>query len=395
MNSTSTKIGLYIHIPFCSSKCNYCDFYSETKDFHRVGNVIKEIIEQLKYHMDIMESPEIETIFIGGGTPSLIPLKDLRLLFKYISEIAHNVIEWSIESNPESITKEFLLLCHEYGVNRLSVGIQSFNNILLKTLGRNADSEDITRGLNLVKQHWTGSLNLDLISSIPGQNKEMVREDIKKALSYRPDHISFYSLSVEEGTGLEDEISKGIITELSEVESEEVWFSGRDLLLEAGYNNYEISNYTRNKPCLHNVNYWELKPYLGLGPGAVSTIIDSKGDITRITNSKSISEFLAGMKSKWGESKEKITPKEFLTDYIVMGLRLKQGIDKKRFFSIFGYEIDQLIKITNELESENVIDNSKTHYKLTESGFDIMNSVCVKILDSLENIDISKVSWFY
>lgn len=395
MNSLSTSIGLYIHIPFCSSKCKYCDFYSETTGFDRITKVVKELVAQLKYHYKRLGSPKINTVFIGGGTPSLIPADELKYLLKSVGELAENPVEWSIESNPESITKEFLQICSDYGVGRLSIGIQSFNNRLLKILGRKTDYNQIVKGLDLVKKYWGGSINLDLISSIPGQSEEMIIDDINKALSYNPEHISFYSLSIEEGTDLEDEISKGIIQELTDTESELIWLKGREILLNTGYNNYEISNYTKNSPCLHNLNYWELKPYLGIGPGAVSTLLESDGVIKRVTNSKSISDFIAGQKSNWGESSEVISPKEFLTDYIIMGLRLKKGIDKARFKSIFKCDIETVISITPDLIDEGSIESSITHYKLTQTGFDIMNNVCVKILESLENIEIKSAHWFY
>lgn len=395
MNLASSKISLYIHIPFCSSKCKYCDFYSETVGFHRINNLITMLIAQLSNRFEKYGSPEIETIFIGGGTPSILPNSELRRLLEYVSTIAPTAIEWTIESNPESITEEFLNTIDIYGVNRLSIGVQSFNNDLLKTIGRKATREQIDSALALVKKNWIHPFSLDLISSLPGQTVKMVQNDIKEALKYKPDHISFYALSLEEGTPLEDEVSKGIIEELNENISENIWLKGRTILNNAGYNNYEVSNYTIDSPSIHNSNYWELKPYLGIGPGAVSTLINEKGEIIRIQNKKSITEFLKGPDSLWGETLEVQTPKSLFEDYIIMGLRLKKGINRSRFVRIFHTDIKYTIPILNDLIDEDLMVLTDDFLSLTDHGFDIMNSILIRILDSIDNIKIEKADWFY
>ncbi|OQY40545.1 MAG: hypothetical protein B6229_01380 [Spirochaetaceae bacterium 4572_7] len=395
MNLLSTSISLYVHIPFCSSKCKYCDFYSETSGFNRITGVVDQLIAELEYHYYKLNKPNIETVFIGGGTPSLISNRELERLFKSIQVIAPKVKEWTIESNPESITKEFLKTCSTYGVTRLSIGIQSFNDKLLKILGRKANNSDITRAMDLVRKFWRKSFSLDLISSIPEQSVHMVTEDINRAIGYNPDHISFYGLSLEEGTPLENEVSRGIITDLDTTTSDNIWLTGRALLREHGYNDYEVSNYTKNSPSLHNSNYWELKPYLGIGPGAVSTLIDDTGHIVRISNRKSINLFLKGQGNKWGEEYTKISPKEFLDEYIMMGLRLRRGIDMARFEKVFNKSISDIIPISNELQEEGLIIINKGYYALSSRAYDIMNSIIIRIFKSLEGIDAPLVNWFF
>lgn len=395
MNLKASSISLYIHIPFCSSKCKYCDFYSETAGFDRIVLVVDQIIEQLKFRYNSLGKPGIKTIFIGGGTPSIIPVTLLKKLLSYLKSLLTEDIEWSIESNPESISKEFLETCSFFGVNRLSVGVQSFNNSLLDLLGRGAKIRDIERGFKLIKESWNGEVNLDLISSIPEQTPELVKADIDMALKLQPDHISFYALSLEEGTLLEDEVSKGIVNDLPEKISEDIWFQGKKLLLDSGFKQYEVSNYTMGKPCLHNLAYWELKPYLGVGPGAVSTIINKAGCIERVTTSKSITTFIEGIDKNWGETSEVISPKEFLKDYLIMGLRLVDGVDMSRFKEIFGYEIEDIITITKDLIKSELVVIDRSRYKLTSKGYDIMNSVVIDILESIENFQIEKINWFY
>lgn len=395
MNLNSTSISLYIHIPFCTTKCKYCDFYSETRNFDRIPEVITQIISQLNKRYYELNTPQIKTVFIGGGTPSMLPNRELARLLQAVAAVAPEPLEWSIESNPESITQDFLLTCQKYGVNRLSIGIQSVDKQSLEILGRNSGIETVKTALSLVKKFWLKQFSLDFISSVPGQTKDMIYNDISFALKYSPDHISFYALSLEEGTVLEDEVSKGVVEELEDKESEDNWLYGRRLLKESGYNNYEVSNYTKNSPCLHNINYWELKPYLGIGPGAVSTLIDKENRIVRVTNKKSISTYLEGEESNWGEDREYLSPKDFLEDYIIMGLRLKNGIDKRRFHKIFNLDIVRAIPITRILEKEGLLKNNDYYYNLTEKGFDIMNSILIRILESVTDVNIYEVNWFY
>lgn len=395
MNLEYSRISLYIHIPFCSSKCNYCDFYSETKGFDRLPIVVSEIINQLKNRYKLFGSPKVETVFIGGGTPSILPDHELKRLLQAVKDIAPDTVEWSIESNPESITENFLNIALDAGVNRLSIGIQSFNPKSLKMIGRKATVVQIDKALEIVKRVWTEKLSLDLISSLPEQNENMVLDDIKSALSYEPDHISFYALSLEEDTPLEDQVSKGLVTELSEEVSEQIWLKGRSLLNRSGYDNYEVSNYTKNSPSLHNISYWELKPYLGIGPGAVSTLIQDDGTIVRISNDKSIDNFILGESIEWGEHRVELSPKDFFEDYVIMGLRLKKGIDCIRFKKIFHKNIDEIIPIIGDLINEGLANISTNYFNLTKKGFDIMNSILIRILRSTENVTIEFADWYY
>lgn len=395
MSFQSTKIALYIHIPFCSKKCSYCDFYSETGNYSIIESVILNIEKQLDYWLDRLNYPNIDTVFIGGGTPSYIPLNLLERLFITISNRIHTPREWTIEANPESITKDFLELCDNYGVTRLSIGVQTFNKDNLETLGRNCSLRSIENGLDIVKKYWNKPFSLDLITSIPGQTLLGAKEDIYKAISYSPEHISYYSLILEDGTPLEDSVSKGFIKDLEEDESALIWLKGRELLLEKGYINYEVSNYTRKNPSYHNINYWELRPYLGVGPGAVSTLVDTNGEIIRIHNKKSIKEFIKGEVVHWGEELEKISPKEFLKDYVIMGFRLKKGIDRIRFKKVFNLDIKDIILNITSTELKNLFNIDSSYISLTEKGYDIMNRVIINLLDVIDKMKIENINWFY
>lgn len=362
--------------------------------FEQAGELVEELIQEFNHWMKRLSNPTVKTIFIGGGTPSLLDPTALERLLSYLNSRCSEIDEWTIESNPESITQEFLEICKSNGVNRLSVGIQSFHNDILDRIGRQARVSDINRALKLIEQYWEYDLNVDLISSLPGQTLTDVTADLNRILEIQPDHISFYGLTIEEGTELEDQISKGEVEELDELTSEEIWLKGNELLKKHGYTNYEISNFTKNRPCLHNINYWELKPYLGIGPSAVSTLnVDNR--IIRKSNHASLKTYLEGEKSFWGEEIEEISNNDFLSDYIMMGLRLKEGIDLQRFYSIFSIKLISISKEVEDLISSGVLMVQKNRLMFTEESFSLMNSYLPDILDSLNSVKLSPINWYY
>lgn len=362
--------------------------------FEKADDLVNELNIELKHWLNKLDFPVIKTVFIGGGTPSLLPITALEKLLGYINSQGDEIEEWTIESNPESISKEFLEICNTYGVNRLSVGIQSFHNVILDKIGRQARESDITRALELIRQYWKHDLNVDLISSLPGQTLSDITEDLNHALEFEPDHISFYGLTIEEGTELEDQISKGLVEELDELTSEAIWLKGNELLKKRGYINYEISNFTKNRPCLHNINYWELKPYLGIGPSAVSTLkVDNK--IIRKTNPPSLKKYLEGENQSWGEELEDIDNRDFLSDYIMMGLRLKHGIDLERFNNIFHKDLRAISNVVGDFISSEVLVVQNNRLMFSEKYFPLMNIYLPDILDSLNSLTINNVNWFY
>lgn len=394
MSLMSTKISLYIHIPFCSKKCNYCDFYSVTSSLDRSEEFVDELIHEMNYWLKKLDNPEVKTIFIGGGTPSLLPVTPLKKLLSHLQQECREVEEWSIESNPESITREFLETCSTYGVNRLSIGVQSFKNEILDIIGREAKESDIRRALKLVESNWDDDLNIDLISSLPGQTVSDITDDIEQVLKFNPDHISFYGLTIEEGTELEDQISKGEVEELDEEMSEEIWLKGNQLLKKHGYNNYEISNFTKSSPCQHNLNYWELKPYLGIGPSAVSTL-PLNNNIIRKRNPSSLTTYLKGESLLWGEEIEDIEGEDFLSDYVMMGLRLKKGVDLIRFTQIFSLDLTVISVTIEEFIKKDILKVENHYLMFSPKSFPVMNHYLPDILDSLKHTKLKSINWFY
>lgn len=358
-----------------------------------MGDVVKAILKEIDLKVEDLGNPTVRTIFIGGGTPSSLPNPLLATLLSGIKSYIESSMEVTIEANPESITVDFLETLEKYGVTRLSMGVQSFNDRLLNILGRSCSSYRAKEAIDLVKSKWRGEYSIDLISSIPTQKMEEIKVDIETALEFKPDHISFYSLILEEGTELEDRVSKGVIEELEETLEEDIWLYTRDKLISAGYINYEVSNYYLSKPSLHNLNYWELKPYLGAGPGAASTLINHEGEIVRVENPKSIELYLR--EKNYGGTTQVVEPSEFLKEYIMMGFRLREGINNKRFKKIFGFNLEKLLPSFNDLGSRGLIEKGSNYIRLTPKGYDLMNSVLTEIFDSLEDIEMDRVNWFY
>lgn len=346
-------ISLYIHIPFCSSKCAYCDFYSLPVSLdYPFEKIIREILGQAEYFNKYLGSPKIETVYIGGGTPSLLPVKALEGLFLGLNKIFSVPEDFTIEANPESLSEDFLELCNSYGIGRLSIGLQSFKNRLLKKLGRRGSRKINLKTLDKLGL-WKGEFSLDLLSGIPGQSRKDLLEDCFLASSYKPGHISLYSLSVEEGTALSSMVNKGDILLPSPLKQDMLWDSASEFLISEGYSNYEISNFAKpGKESLHNLRYWRMEPYLGCGPGAVSTIPGPTGPI-RLTLPTDLESFLSGNKNLWGIKEDRLTASQFLTEHLIMGLRTAEGVSFDRIKRIFGIDLASSLSLLIETWKEN------------------------------------------
>ena len=308
---------------------------------------MQEILKQAEHYLQCMDKISIESIFIGGGTPSLLKDEHLFLLLDGINRLLDGrnrfkkAIEWTIEANPESLDKEFLQICAANSVNRLSIGIQSFDDNLLDKLGRTGNSEDNLRALDLVEKYWSGRVSVDLLAGIPGQRAQSLVEELNRlcSLSFIK-HISLYSLTPLKGTLLDKQVNYQ--------DQEEVWLQGSAALRSRGFNNYEIANFSLpGEESLHNLRYWHLEPYLGLGPAAVSTLPGERGDVLRLFNPEDVNQFLAGNEdqndSLWGTTVERVSSRDFLFETLMMGLRLKRGIPVVLFSKRFNQSPEILI----------------------------------------------------
>ncbi|MGA2977305.1 MAG: coproporphyrinogen-III oxidase family protein, partial [Spirochaetia bacterium] len=336
-------LSLYIHVPFCTDKCLYCDFYSvpcRTVSDQVLAAVIDQTIGQARFFLDAAaHGRRVETLFIGGGTPSVLPRKELEKLFSSLSDLG--CAEWTVEANPETLDDSFLSLCRDAGVTRLSVGIQTLQEKHLRLLRRRASKEDALSAIRRLGQGWQGEVNLDFIAGIPGQTVQEVRDDLSVLEGSWPSHVSLYQLTVEPDTRLAALVNSGEIALNTPDQDEALWFAGKGALENRGYQQYEVSNFCLpGRECRHNLRYWRIDPYAGAGPAAASTLpgswimpvlkdrgaADLSSPVFRLSNPKDIHAFLQGPEALWGMEIESIAPRDFLLENLMMGLRMARGI---------------------------------------------------------------------
>ena len=400
MANPDPVFSLYIHVPFCADKCLYCDFYSVPR--HTVSQelqaaVIEETVRQARHFLQSAgPDPRIPTIFMGGGTPSsLPPMAAARLLESFRDT---GCIEWTVEANPESLDGTFLEHCHSSGVTRLSVGVQSLRDDQLRLLKRPATRADTLTALSLVQRSWKGELNLDFIAGIPHQTPREVREDLDVLKGMKPSHVSLYQLTYEPGTELALQVKEGRITRNPAECDEALWFAGKESLEQGGYENYEISNVCLpGRECRHNLRYWHMEPYIGVGPGAVSTLpaapfaallgrqelIDEPGAVLRLSNPKDLHAFLGGPDRLWGMEVEIVRPRGFLLENLMMGFRLAEGIQQSMLKDRFGWSFNQLFPgLWDRWVARGLASPPDGSLKLTERGRLFLDALLGQVMEN-------------
>jgi oxygen-independent coproporphyrinogen-3 oxidase len=348
----SIEASLYIHIPFCSSFCDYCDFYSvKTRDPESdvMDLYIDALIQDIKYQIDYFKVKNIKTMYIGGGTPSVLGAKRISVLLEALSHYSKSCKEFTIEVNPESAAitegEDFLRVCADTGITRISAGIQSFHEPSRFAVNRNGGIKKIEKSLEAIANLFPGSFSVDLITGLPLQTEKTVQEDIRRSLAYKPSHVSLYSLTLEEETPLWQKVKTGKITLPSQEVSDTLWLSACEKLKTAGYEHYEVSNFALPaKQCLHNLRYWNMQTWLGAGAASSGTII--KNDTaTRYTYAADLKKYLASP-SIHSAAREDLDKTSLIKETLLMGYRLAEGPDKSQFQSRFGHPIEHYIPKT-------------------------------------------------
>lgn len=371
------ELGIYIHIPFCKQKCFYCDFCSfanknemQEKYVETVINEIKNITHKKKY--------TVTTIYLGGGTPSILNpeyikniLQEIKSSFKILDDA-----EITIEINPGTVNEEKLKRYKEYGINRLSIGLQSANDKILKNIGRIHDYKQFEETFFYARKCGFKNINVDLMIGLPTQAIEDVKQTLEKIIQKNPEHISVYSLIIEEGTIIEKLINENKL-QLPDEETERImYWTVVNELKENGYNQYEISNFSKKTyESKHNTNCWKQKQYIGLGTSAHSYL-----NKKRYSNTNNIEEYIKNIQesniSKNITIHEEQTEESTMNEYMLLGLRMIQGININEFKQKF--KTDPTIKykeILEKLQKENLIQITKTSIKLTKQGIDFGNIV--------------------
>ena len=339
--------GLYIHIPFCKVKCVYCDFYTVTKKEDKIPLFTQSIIDEIEQYKYYSKKWVFNTLFFGGGTPSSLPAKYLEKILKKLHDTfdISDLKEITLEANPGEASLEYLRDIKSLGINRISMGFQSFNDKTLKILGRLHNSKDCFKTFKNVRKAGFENINADMIFNIPNLTVNNWKKDLNKLLELNPEHISAYSLTVEPSTKLFNLVKrKEIIMPLEDTDIEQFLVT-EDILLKNGYNHYEISNYSKSKKeCLHNLHYWNLSPYLSFGPSAHSYDLKK-----RWWNVRSLEKYINKISSSVLplEGSEEIEAKDHYNEMILNSLRLSEGLDlnllKRSYLGNFDDYISQII----------------------------------------------------
>lgn len=380
------NLELYLHIPFCVRKCNYCDFFSASGTPKEQADYVSAMIQEIQSYQELSGEYEVQTIFLGGGTPSLLTPEQIEKIFTTIYHIfsVNENAEITMEMNPGTVDIEKLRAMKAAGVNRLSIGLQSAQNEELKMLGRIHTYEEFLETWKLTEQAGFKNRNIDLMSALPGQTMESYEDTLSKVLALEPEHISAYSLILEEGTVFYDWYEKGKLDRGAwKLPSEEEEYAMGELtiqrLAEAGMHRYEISNYAKpGKECRHNLGYWDRVEYLGIGAGSSSLIKGERFD--HIRDRKAYIE-----KIRNGEpiliDREILSVESQMEEFMYLGLRKIEGVSRTDFQNYFGKNVDDVYgEILDKLEEEQLLEFSGNRIRLTHRGMDVSNCVLAEFL---------------
>lgn len=370
------EIGLYIHIPFCKRKCLYCDFNSYEVQKHDEDEYIKALLREIKIYLK-EEQFIFKTVFIGGGTPTVIKFGNISKLLKTIAPYIKKDAEVTMECNPGTINKMAAKEYKAMGINRISIGLQAWQNELLETIGRIHNCQEFLDSYYLLRDEGFRNINIDLMFSLPGQTIDMWHETIEKVCKLNAEHISCYSLILEESTPIYSLIKSGKLSIPDEDVDRNMYYLAKDILNNHGYGQYEISNFAKpGFECSHNLIYWRNDEYLGVGAGSHSKI-----GTRRFWDIGNIEKYVDAIKT--GESSvlgnEDINRDEDMWETIFLGLRLNEGININNFNRRYNDDFMSIYgDVVLELQKDGLLNVNGESIVLTDKGRDLSNRVFIK-----------------
>lgn len=370
-------LALYIHIPFCRSKCIYCDFASFPNREGCWPEYLDALREELHSWRDVLKDYEVATLFIGGGTPSILPGSAIARILDDVRGVLpiRDDAEITMEANPGTVTTEKLKTCRAAGVNRISFGAQSMDDALLKKLGRIHSVQEIRDAVATAREAGFDNVSLDLMYALPGQTLSHWLDTLDKAIALKPDHISAYSLIVEEGTPMYDLAESGKVDLPDDDAVVDMQRAAIDRLEAAGYHRYEISNYARpGRECRHNIVYWQRGEYLGIGCAAHSLMNGA-----RFENSRDLGEYLAGGR-KLGYTG--LTREDEMEETLMLSTRMTCGMNLEEYRQTFGADFEkEHAKTIERLSKPGLIEIRDGFLRLTRSGLEVQNAVVVELME--------------
>lgn len=375
-------LSLYIHIPYCKKKCAYCDFVSYANSCSSADEYCEAVIKELESYT--LDDYVVRTVFFGGGTPSLLEpkLTDNILSAIYRRCNVDRTAEITIECNPCTLDLAKLAAYKAMGINRLSVGVQSFDDELLRLIGRAHDSVTAENSILCGKKAGFENINVDLMFAIPTQTEAQLVASLEKCIALAPSHISLYSLILEDGTPLKQWVDEGKLA-ATDVETElQMYHTSRELLKSAGYEQYEVSNFAKHGyESRHNTVYWERGEYIGLGCAAHSFFAGS-----RYENTCELMTYIRQANcEKRKADKQAVTPNDAAEETVMLGLRMNKGISEKDFFEAAGFDINiQCRASLDRLTSEGLIAHGNGRIYVTDEGRDVLNYVILQLVSDFK-----------
>ncbi len=383
-------IGLYIHIPFCTAKCGYCDFNSYAGHEHMIPEYGDVLLREASLWRAAARGRRIDPVFFGGGTPSLNPPEEMRKILEGLRatfDVAPDA-EVALEANPGSITTEYLRALRDAGFNRISIGVQSFDDEELVALDRIHSGDDAREAFAAAREAGFDNVNLDLIYGLPEQPLEAWKRNLEEALRLGPEHLSMYALTIEDGTALARDVARGRVTPPDPDAQADHYEWTCERMAGAGREHYEISNWARpGHRCRHNLVYWQNREYLGLGAGAHSYFDGVRFSNVLLPNR--YVELVGESLAEGGERRsmrhvvagETVTPETAMADTMILGLRLLDGVSLAAFRARHGRAVDDVYgAVLDEFVANGIIERTATHVRLTPRGLLLSNEVFARLL---------------
>lgn len=370
-------LSLYIHLPWCERKCPYCDFNSHETAHIPEQDYVQALLEDLDRDGHLAAGREIQTLFIGGGTPSLFSAEAIDRLLQGLEQTLTlaPTLEATMEANPGSAEAAKFLGFRQAGINRLSLGIQSFQDDKLKALGRVHDSQQARAAIEHARAAGFDSFNLDLMHGLPGQTGTDALEDLQTAIGFAPQHLSWYQLTIEPNTVF----NKRPPTLPVEDTLADIQDAGEQLLAAKGYRQYEVSAYSRpGRQCRHNLNYWSFGDYLGIGAGAHGKITREDGGILRYAKTRTPGDYLAG--TGYTASSRELDAPEVISDFMLFTLRLNDGFRLPWFEQVTGLQVSKLQPALGKLIERELLEQSGDNIRATALGRRFLDTVIAEFL---------------
>lgn len=369
--------GIYIHIPFCKKACHYCDFHFSTQ-LHHVSDMVWALGQELLERKDYLDT-QVDTLYLGGGTPSLLRGEDLLKLIGLTKAHYHvaNNAEITLEANPEDLTKEKCESLKATGINRLSIGVQTFSDAKLKWMNRAHSSEQSLNAIKNAREAGFSNLSLDLMYALPTEDPSLFQEDLRRLMDCDPAHISLYGLTIEEKTVFGKWKQKEALIEMPEEQAAQQYLNAVEMMAKNNYLQYEVSNFSREGfRSQHNSAYWRQEPYLGIGPGA-----HSYNQTSRSSNVRNNALYIKALQKNTSYMEEEIlTLTQQLNEHILTGLRTIEGIDLKKLEALYHVDLLQANEaFLRQMESQGLVRITGDALSLSTQGFLVADEIAIQL----------------